>query len=218
MPLIDQILISENNLIAIWHITESTEDLKLQLTEQYSEAEKETRINGANAMHWLASRCLIQEVFRGNKLRLEKDNNNHPTLYVNNVKWHISITHAADKAGIYISKNKQIGIDLELVDARILRVSPKFMNEKELEFAGNPNQVAEMTLIWSAKESLYKLYNKKELDFKNHLVIEPFNSVQTEKFFIGNILKDYIHRKQKIHFKFYEQVVLTYTSEDDAEN
>ena len=107
-------------------------------------------------MHWLASRCLIQEVFRGNKLRLEKDHNNHPTLYVNNAKWHISITHAADKAGIYISKNKQIGIDLELVDARILRVSQKFMNEKELEFAGNPNKVAEMTLIWSAKESLDK--------------------------------------------------------------
>jgi len=92
------------------------------------------------------------------------------------------------------------------------------MNENELTFAGNSSQIAEMTLIWSAKESLYKLYNKKELDFKKHLVIEPFNSVQTEKLFMGNILKDYIHRKQKIHFKFYEQVVLTYTSEDDAEN
>jgi phosphopantetheinyl transferase (holo-ACP synthase) len=218
MPLIDQILISENNLVAIWHITESSEELKLQLTDQYDESEKETRINGANALHWLASRCLIQQVFSGNKLRLEKDYNNHPTLFVNNTKWQISITHAAEMAGIYISKNKHIGIDLEQIDARILRVSNKFMNENELAFAGNTNQIAEMTLIWSAKETLYKLYNKKELDFKKHLLIEPFSLVQTENFFFGTINKDNLTKKQKIHFKFYNQIILTYTSEKDAEN
>jgi 4'-phosphopantetheinyl transferase EntD len=92
------------------------------------------------------------------------------------------------------------------------------MNENEIEFAGNTAQIAEMTLIWSAKETLYKLYNKKELDFKKHLIIEPFSLVQTENCFIGNIIKDNLHKKQKIHFKFYEQIVLTYTSENDAEN
>jgi len=92
------------------------------------------------------------------------------------------------------------------------------MNENELAFAGNTNQIAEMTLIWSAKETLYKLYNKKELDFKKHLLIEPFSLVQTEKFFFGTINKDNLTKKQKIHFKFYNQIVLTYTSEKDAEN
>lgn len=218
MPLFDQILISENNLVAIWHITENSETLKKQLSHQYSEAEKELRMGGANSLHWLASRCLIQEVFKGSKLRLEKDENNRPTLWVNGIQWFISITHAAHMAGIYISKNKHVGIDLELIDPRILRVSQKFMNAAEQTFAGLPNQISEMTLIWSAKETLYKLYSKKEVDFKKHLNIEPFQLAQTKNYFWGNIVKDAFQKKQKIHYKLYEQIVLTFTSENDAEN
>jgi 4'-phosphopantetheinyl transferase len=218
MPLFDQILISENNLVAVWHITETVDNLKAQLSNQYSEAEKEIRLKGANSLHWLASRCLIQEVFKGSKLRLEKDLNNHPTLFVNEIKWNISISHAANMAAIYISKNKQVGIDLESIDPRILRVSQKFMNEQELAFAANPSQILAMTLVWSAKETLYKLYNKKELDFKKHLFISPILLDQPEKYFIGRIEKEPTALQQKIHYKIYEQIVLTYTSENDAEN
>ncbi len=218
MPLFDQILISENNLVAIWHITENSDALKVQLSHQFSEEEKDQRLGGANSLHWLASRCLIQEVFKGSKLRLEKDANNRPTLWVNGVQWFISITHAAHMAGIYLSKNKHVGIDLELVDTRILRVSQKFLNDAEQNFAGLPNQIPEMTLIWSAKETLYKLYSKKELDFKKHLNIGPFKLDQTEKYFWGAIAKDDFSKEQKIHFKFYDQIVLTYTSDNDAEN
>jgi 4'-phosphopantetheinyl transferase EntD len=149
---------------------------------------------------------------------LEKDANNRPTLWVNGIQWFISITHAAHMAGIYLSKNKNVGIDLELVDTRILRVSQKFLNDAEQNFAGLTNQIAEMTLIWSAKETLYKLYSKKELDFKKHLNIGPFKLDQTEKYFWGVIVKDDFSKKQKIHFKFYDQIVLTYTSDNDAEN
>ncbi len=218
MPLFDQILISENNLVAVWHITETVDVLKAQLSNQYSEAEKEIRLKGANSLHWLASRCLIQEVFKGSQLRLEKDSNNHPTLFVNGVKWKISISHAANMAAIYISKNKQVGIDLESIDPRILRVSQKFMNEQEVSFAGEPSQIAAMTLVWSAKETLYKLYNKKELDFKKHLFISPILLDQPEKHFKGSIAKDQTLIHLKIHYKFYDQIVLTYTSENDAEN
>jgi len=111
------------------------------------------------------------------------------------------------------------GIDLEKIDQRIARVKHKFMNKSEFDFAGDEKQIELQTLIWSAKEALYKVYGKKELDFKDHLQIYPFNINQnpTHTFF-GTIKKDDFHQKHLIHFQILNNIVLTYTSTYDAEN
>jgi 4'-phosphopantetheinyl transferase EntD len=114
-------------------------------------------------------------------------------------------------AGILVSKNEAIGIDLEKIDTRINRVSKKFMNEAEMTFAGQENQITEKTLIWSAKETLFKLYGQKELDFKLHLLIEPFQINENKGVFYGNICKTLPSIRQIICFELLENIVLTYT-------
>lgn len=211
MPIAKQINLEENQILAIWEITESHTELIGRLQTTYQEANKEKRSQQANALHWLASRCLIQEVFPHQKLALTKNELNQPSLLVNEEPWFISITHSANMAGILVSKIAAIGIDLEKIDARINRVSKKFMNEAEMAFAGEEHQIIEKTLIWSAKETLYKLYGQKELDFKLHLLIEPFQTIDNKGVFFGNICKTKPYFRQQICYELLENIVLTYT-------
>jgi 4'-phosphopantetheinyl transferase EntD len=69
------------------------------------------------------------------------------------------------------SKHNELGFDIEKIDARIERVSHKFINENEKLFAHN---ITTKTLIWSGKESVYKWYSKKELDFKLQMEMQSF--------------------------------------------
>ena len=48
------------------------------------------------------------------------------------------------------------------------------MSDAELKSLQKKNQDEQLTVFWCAKESLYKLYGKKELAFKKNLIIEPF--------------------------------------------
>jgi phosphopantetheinyl transferase len=219
MPLHSHITNEGNLQLALWTISENSEDLKKKLSRGYQEAAMEKRANQANALHYLASRCIIKEIFPNQLVLLNKNEFNQPTLLVNQKPFHISITHAADMAGIYVSEQHLPGLDLEKIDPRIARVKHKFMNQLELDFAGAENQINLQTLIWSAKEALYKVYGKKELDFKEHLQIHPFGLNQTNAgTFVGIIKKDNFFQKHNIHYQIISNIVLTYTSTYDAEN
>lgn len=219
MPLYSKQICKGNLILALWQITEGKLELLAKLQEGYQEDSFQKRSEQANALHYLASRCIIKEIFPRDQVFLNKNEYNQPTLLVNQVPFHISITHAADMAGIYLSKENLPGIDLEKIDQRIARVKHKFMNRVELEFGGSENQIISQSLIWSAKEALYKVYGKKELDFREHLHIHPFNINQNNLgVFTGDIIKDDFIQKHRIHYQIIDNIVLTYTSTYDAEN
>lgn len=210
----------EGNLkLALWQITETKEELLSSLSSGYQEAAYAKRIEQANALHYLASRRAIKELFPHDPVNLLKNERNQPSLLINNKPVHISITHAADMAGAIVSEEYFPGIDLEKIDQRIARVKRKFMNPTEFDFAGGDYQIELQTLIWSAKETLYKVYAKKEIDFKEHLHIIPFQmSSGNMGQFTGYIKKNEFQKKFKIHYQIIANIVLTYTSTYDAEN
>ena len=176
MPLLFQKNINSTCALAVWHITEPKEELLLHFHENFIEQQKDTRTNAANALHYLASRAILLSLFPKQKIELIKDKFNKPKLFLNNIPQHISITHSHEYAAIIFSADQSLGIDLEKIDQRITRVKNKFMNENELEFAGENELITAQTLIWSAKETLYKLYGTKGLDFKQDLHIAPFQA------------------------------------------
>ena len=219
MPLHTHMTCPGNLQLALWSIQENHEELQLKLRENYHELDMEKRITQANALHYLASRCIIKDIFPNQIITLRKNELNQPSLSVNQNPLNISITHAANMAGILVSESYLPGLDLEKIDPRIGRVKHKFMNQHEMDFAGHQNQINLQTLIWSAKESLYKVYGKKELDFKEHLHILSFGLNPTNRgYFYGQIKKDAFQQKLKIHYQIIENIVLTYTSTYDAEN
>jgi 4'-phosphopantetheinyl transferase len=86
---------------------------------------------------------------------------------------HISISHSHDKLVIILNREKNTGVDIELVRDKVLTVRHKFLNEAEALFAGT--DVEKLISIWAAKESMYKYHGLKGLDFKTNISVEDFD-------------------------------------------
>ncbi len=209
MPLYLQKNIKPDVVLALWQITESKAELKQLLGTDFFEQNMYERMELGSALHYLASRVLLAQQFLNAKSHLHKNEFNKPLLEINGIPHYVSITHSHDFAAIIFSKTKEVGIDLELIDKRINKVAHKFMNENEVKFAGSENQITEKTIIWSAKETLYKIYGEKAVDFKMHLFIDPFH-LEKEGNLQTHINKDNYTNNVILKYECFLNYVLTY--------
>lgn len=173
MPLFQTIQHNENTKILVWKITESFEELleKVVLKEK-----TEQRLNGMKSqMHqraFLSVRMLIQEMgFTDHNLHY--DEFGKPYLNCHN---HISITHSHNFAAIIISE-ETVGIDMELQREKILRIADKFV-DREFDYLNSDlleEYIKKLTVIWGAKEAIFKIRNEKGISFKDHIRVNPFS-------------------------------------------
>ena len=104
---------------------------------------------------------------------------NHKILYNDRIPYlepndyEISVTHSFPYAALAISKNK-IGIDIEPFNSKIARIQHKFLQEEEKEKKKKNKEVAYLTVIWSLKESLYKIHHSNYWSLKKHYEVKPF--------------------------------------------
>lgn len=119
---------------------------------------------------------------------------------------HISITHSFIFSGIIVS-NHEVGIDIEMNREKIKNIAQKFITD-EFKFLKNENLIEQLTVIWGAKESLYKIHPNGGLLFKHHLPIESFKL--TDKQTRGWIKKDNFFEVYDIYFEQLENFTLVY--------
>lgn len=94
-----------------------------------------------------------------------------------------------------------VGIDIEEVRNRILNLSHKFISTSD----SSPLEGVEHAhLIWGAKEVLYKIYAKKELDFKAHLKIEYQDIIR------GFISKNGYRNSFNLNYHFLNNFILVW--------
>ena len=206
MPIISIQNITNDITLGIWRITETKADFENQLGNHLFDLSKPINPAENVGIHWFASRVLLQNLFDANRIEIHKNENNKPTLYIDHEKYFISISHSYEYVGIMFSKTHEVGLDIERVDDRIHRVANKFLNENEQLFAESK---LIKTLIWSAKESMYKWYGKKELDFKLNMeafIFEP----QNEGVFNCLLHKNEINKVIEMHYYQLENYVFTY--------
>ncbi len=115
---------------------------------------------------------------------------------------HISLSHSHDKLAIIVNEREPTGIDIELIRDKVLRIRHKFLSPPELAETGE--DVEKLLVYWAAKETLYKIYGLKEVDFIAHLFVKPFN-----KHNLGTIIGEIHLPDFKKHFE------LNYQSVDD---
>ncbi len=212
MPIFQRTNLNQNTVLAVWKISETREELYAQITERITDTGKNLHDN----IHWLASRVLLQQLFTTETIALHKDEYNKPTLLINGKPYAVSITHSYEYAAVMVSKSYTVALDLEKIDERVQRVARKFIREDESFDAHNLKVISTeeltqyYTIIWSAKETLYKYYGKKELDFKEHLNILPFSLQQSAFTIEGAITKDTYQLHLPIQVQFMEEYVLTF--------
>jgi phosphopantetheinyl transferase len=121
----------------------------------------------------------------------------------------VSLTHTKGLAAAIFHKNLPVGIDLEYVRERILRIGPKFLDPSEIAFLKNDPLL--YTIAWSAKESIYKCQGKKGISLKEHILLKPFSSA--DRLILGKIHQtDHSDHFYQVKVEVEEEMVLTYTT------
>lgn len=119
----------------------------------------------------------------------------------------ISISHAENLVGIAMNPFYQVGLDLELIRDKAVKLRSKFLNEQELTlFKLNDEEI--MTACWSAKETLYKLAGRKEIDFKKDLHL--YN--KEENFWEGKIINPSTIFSVNLQILKYKGYIITFNS------
>ncbi|NJK86471.1 MAG: 4'-phosphopantetheinyl transferase superfamily protein [Bacteroidales bacterium] len=126
-------------------------------------------------MEWLSVRVLLHEL-TGKELTIIYNGDRKPFIKGNS--YHISISHSKNFSSVLLSRNRKVGIDLEYMSHRIERIAYKFINEKE--YIEDEFRKYHMYIHWCAKEALYKICDKQDINFKENLVIEPFSQRKKE--------------------------------------
>lgn len=209
MPLYKTIQHSKNTKIVVWKITESFQELNSQVVLEPSNI---IRLNEMKSeMHqraFLSVRKLLQEIKHTDAdLYYDKFGKPHlksskkPTEFSE-----ISITHSHQFSAIIIS-NKKVGIDIELQREKIVNIANKFSIE-QLDKKVKQNYIKKLTVIWGAKEAIFKIKNEKGISFKDHIQVQPFKIEDNKTSAILNF-----NSKQenfKIHFQEFENYTLVY--------
>ena len=178
MPLFYQHNINEFTRLGIWQITEpeSFFQEKVPLKRDVSHPFKRRQ--------HLAGRYLLPFLWKDFPLEeIRVADTRRP--FLPNEKYHFSISHCGEFAAAIVSSRNRVGVDIELITPRIEMVAQKFLTEDEshffnedyalfLEQWGMRGRVHQefLTLIWSAKEAIFKWYGRGEMDFKQHMQLE----------------------------------------------
>lgn len=139
-------------------------------------------------------------------------------------RW-FSISHSADMATAIMGTDGEVGVDLEFMAPRVLRIVPRFLGMAEREWIeslpgmratengslGGPEAIRLCTLLWSAKESAYKWIGEAGLDFAKSLEIIPFEA-EEEGFVDARCRKDVV-TPFRIGYRFFPSFCLTWVCE-----
>lgn len=104
----------------------------------------------------------------GQECQISYDEYGAPTVDAPNI--HISVSHSCDRVAVLFS-NRECAVDIECRERNFRRVSTRYLSVSEQSIAEHYDIYAEM---WCAKEALYKLYKKGNLDFVEHISIHEY--------------------------------------------
>ena len=208
MPVFFQHQINDNTRLGIWKIEETEEFFKgnVPLHREVTHPHKR--------LQHLAGRFLLQYLFPDFPYQLiEIADTRKP--FLPDEQYHFSISHCGDYAAAIVSRNKRVGIDIEIPVEKIGRIMYKYLSAKEHEIfnlvpgAESDSTIMsfdEPTLLWSAKEAVFKWYGNGGVDFRRQIqLLKQHEGTETIDCFFS---KD--ESELFIHYRQFEGLVLAW--------
>ena len=167
MPFFYQQNINETAHLAIWSIQEPASffETDVQLAIPIANEERRTQ--------HLAVRLLFKLMMPEADLsQLVMADNGKP--YLIGLPFHFSFSHCKGYAACAVCDNRPIGIDIEIIHPRILKVAHKFLNDKEKDVLAGLTEDAtlqQLAFFWAAKEAMYKQHEQLGIDFSRDFYI-----------------------------------------------
>ena len=222
MPLFYQHNINENTKLGIWKIEEpeaffvQAVPLKREITHPHKR------------LQHLAGRYLLKTLFPGFPYEeIMIADTKKP--YLPYEQYHFSISHCGGYAAAIVSKSERVGIDIEIPTEKIEKISHKFLNEAERKMfpvsdfpflinnekdqnykpQTTNHKLQLLTVLWGAKETVFKWWGWGSVDFSEHILLQPFalnDAGSFEAEFIRGIETFTLH----LHYKLFDGLCLVW--------
>ncbi len=206
MPLLHQRILSQTQILGIWQLTESEDELLAQHTWLPEFATIPPSLtHPQRRAQWLATRVLLAELHQREEINY--DENGKPFLGITNK--HLSISHSNNLVALIID-TKPVGIDIEHISPKIERIARKFMQPSEIADAMREDTVRKMYVYWCVKEALYKVNGDKGVSLLQNIAVEPF-SIYTDAELTAHVRFKTYHLTRKLRFEQFGEFMLAYT-------
>ena len=169
MPLVTTDFLGVEKAWGLWSIAETEADLSFLTFESCPE----DVVHPQKRLEWLAGRALVKTLLEKFNLPyqgLRKDEFGKPFLKLQ--PHQISLSHSYPYVAAQLDKNQSVGIDVEQPKEKLRQIARRVFSREEVEDAGD--DLVKLCIYWCAKESLYKIYGKRNLLFTDHLRVMPF--------------------------------------------
>jgi phosphopantetheinyl transferase len=201
VPIFFQHQINESTRLGIWKI-EETEEFFLSNVPLRQEV-----THPLKRLQHLAGRFLLQFLCPGFPYELIRIADTRKP-YLPDEQYHFSISHCGDYAAAIVSSNQRVGVDIEIISEKTEKIKNKFLtqNEQLIFSLSSTDGVGVSTLLWSAKESVYKWFGDGGVDFRKHIQLEGIH--ENDEIIICHFAKT----KQEliVHYHSLDHLILTW--------
>lgn len=200
--------IGSDCILGMWEIEEDYETLfsmvqleddELSLLDGFK--------NEGRKLEWLSVRTLINNMME-ERTRIIYNAERKPFIKGN--PWNISISHSYKLTSIFVSKSKRVGLDLEMMSHKISTIGHKFINSQEYITDEESMKRYHLYIHWCAKEAMYKICDKQDINFKENLTVFPFEP-QQQGTIRGRVLNSKGVDDFSMHYKKYKNYAIVWT-------
>lgn len=182
MPLIFKDIYFDQTIIGVWECTESVETYwKDTFLSAYEVEALRKPHHSKRLVEKLATRRLAQELMKDfsdeSYQGLKKLPTGKPVLINSDLE--ISVSHCKKYVTVQLTKNSKAGIDIQNINKKIKTIAPRVFSTREIDLINDSELL--YARCWSAKEAIFKYYEKGNINFIQD--IHLYNIGSTEKFY-----------------------------------
>ena len=227
MPLHSLQRLSPTAALGLWQLTESPAALWPALPAAYRALLPPTA-DATRQAQWLAGRALVHALLAALPapppagLLVNNDAAGRPWLAGPARDLRVSLSHSGAWVAAVLARGGRVGVDVERIRDKAQRLASRYLAPEEqaaaqaLIRAAPAAADAHYTLLWSAKETLYKLAGQRGILFNQQLLLDPIGLEETGEMPATLVL----HGRQTRHCICYSRPapghVLTYCHEPAA--
>lgn len=212
MPLFSHRYLQPEGELGLWKIEESEVFFLEQLLLTKEEENYIAAMRGHRRLEWLAGRWLLHQM-SGRTLRGKCIKDEFGKPYLEGSLYQISISHSREMASV-IAAPRSVGVDIQKLVEKIERIAHKYMRPEEMASLDPATRIEHLHVYWGAKESLYKAYGRKKLEFIEHIRIDPFSYDLDKGTCTGVVKKGDFESFFKLYYEKIEDFILVYALED----
>lgn len=211
MPIYYQQNINDFTQLAVWKIEESESFFTQKVTVQHQVTHPHKRLQH------LAGRFLLPYLYPNFPSDLIQIADTRKP-YLPNEAYHFSISHCGDYAAAIVSSTQRVGVDVELVTHRVNKIRHKFLHPSELsnwdiEAMEEQEKFRTLTLLWSAKEAMFKWWGRGDIDFSECMQVEK-NTLKSSGILNARFQKDKFTASLELHYQLTNELSLVWINND----